>query len=258
MNQKFNYKLLIILLITALGACNKIERISAVRITNVEMLSDSLSAIVYGEIIDSEVKAGSISDHGFCFTEGFADVKLGDANVDTLSLGPVEDENRLFSDTVVMELPNTTYYVRAYMIVDGNAVYGSPKLIKSRDFRVEDLNLGILSTVVAFGPMGSLTIKGFVNKKKIQTDPVTLIDFGTRVSFFPDSTAIGEEIVQLPTTDDIIYFSNPHTGSGLGTPPPSPDDESVYVWGFARYALNANPNDIKTIYTVRRRVRIKP
>ncbi|KOY86981.1 hypothetical protein AD998_13260 [bacterium 336/3] len=257
MNQKYNYYFFwTILFIFILGACNKIERISAVRITNVEMLRDSLSAIVSGEIIDSEVKAGSISDHGFCFTEGFADVRLGNENVDTLSLGPVTDENKVFSDTVVMELPNTTYYVRPYMIVDGKIVYGSPKAVKTRDFKVEDLNLGILSTVVTFGSSGSLDIKAFVNKKKIQTEPVTLMDFGTKVSYLPDSTT-GVFSLIMPTTDDIIYFSDTYTPAILGSPPTS-NAENVYVWAFARFFVNADPNDIRTIYTRMKTVSIKP
>ncbi|MCU0437611.1 MAG: hypothetical protein MUC49_06820 [Raineya sp.] len=255
MIQKYNYSFFIILFSFILGACNKIERISAIRITNVEMLKDSLSAIVSGEIIDSELKDGSITDHGFCFTQDFAGVELGGENVDTLSLGPMTDENKVFSDTAFLKLPNTTYYVRAYMVVDGKIIYGSPKAIRSRNFRIEDLNLGILSTVTTFGVTDTLIINSFINKKKIETEPVTLLDFGTKASFTTDSTT-AHVVLGTPTTNDIIYFSHKRSILDIGIPPANLDN--VYVWAFARFFVNANPNDIRTIYTQRKTVNIKP
>jgi len=243
-------------LVGSFTACNKLERISAVRITRVEMLQDSLSAMVYGEVIDSEAQ-GAISDHGFCFSAGFADPRIGDENTDTVSLGTVTDENKIFSDTILLESPNTFYYVRAFITVNGKTIYGSPRLIKTREITIDDISIAVESTILSLGSTGSLTVKGFVNKKKIEADePVTLVNFGTKVGYEPDSTQTHILIGTLQSAD-IIQFSNTHFETDL-PPPGTANPQVLYVWAFAQYALISDPNDIRTIYTKRKTVRLVP
>jgi len=240
--------------LSVLANCNKLERINGLRITNIDVLEDSLSATVTGEIIDIQTNKNAI-DHGFCYAADFADPKLG--NSDTLSLGVVLDANLTFSDSLLNLSPSTVYYIRPYLMLDStNVVYGGVSSFRTRDFTIDDLPFAITNVLVTF-PSGDLSVSGFVNQKKIEEEnPVQVLSYGTIVSREPDSTATNVSLSNFDaTTEDIIRFSHSHPSIYIPIPsvtlPPELENK-YFVWVFADVAPIANPANITRYYSKRR------
>jgi len=242
------YLFLCILLCSLLLAqCKLIDRISALRILDTRFTDDLLSVVVRAEIIDSERKNG-ITDHGFCYAIGYALPVLGDGISDTLSLGATVDENLPFEGTLTLLEPNSDYYIRAYIIVDGNVVYSSPKFIRTRDFIPEDFDVLVSNTIIT---ENHAFVDAFVNKRRIETrSPVTVWQYGSVIAAEPDSTnGFGSVYTQNPP-EPITHFSDRYPIFLL--PTPSVSSNSLYVWAYADIFFNENPSIIRRIYSRRK------
>lgn len=247
-------KIIFAFIFVGLVACNKLERFNGLRITNLDVLEDSLSAIVTGEIIDIQTDKNAI-DHGFCYAANFADPRIG--NSDTVSLGLVVDANLNFKDSLLNLSPSTIYYVRPYLMLDStNIIYGAVSSFRTRDFTIDDLPFAITNALVTF-PVGDLTVSGFVNQKKIEEEnPIDVLYYGTIVSREPDSTATNVSLsIFDATTEDIIRFTHSHPSGSIPSPtntlPPELENK-YFIWVFADAAPITNPTNITRYYSQRK------
>jgi hypothetical protein len=235
-----------------LNQCKVFERINALRIVETRFVDDLLNAEISAEIIDTEKKS-SITEHGFCYAAGYASPTLDDAFSNTLSLGPVNDENQLFTGKITRLEPNTDYYIRAYMIVGGKVVYSSPKFIRTRDFVLDDFNLLVTNAILS--DSNQITVTAFVNKKRIETrNPVTIWQYGSIVAAEPDSTnGLSSTYTQSPP-EPITYFIDNFPISVL--PSPSVPSNSIFIWAYADIRPISNPNVTFRLYSRRRRIQL--
>jgi hypothetical protein len=248
------YKSLIMLaLLSNLFACNRFERISSVRIVSLNFTDDSLGVIATGEVIDRQ--GGIITDHGFCFSSINANPKIGDLDSDTLSLGNLLDETKAFSDSIKKLPPDTRYFVRSFMNLDGQLVYGDVKTFQTRLIRKQDVALAIENITVTPDIMGTgkVIVRGFINKLKIEEDSVTIVRYGTIVSYVAtDSTNGRQESTFLnPIFTDFNYE---YLVSSIPNPPTNP--EYYFVWAFVEVSFNSNAANKRLFYTKPKQVKI--
>lgn len=230
-----------------LGQCTLFNRISALRILDTNFTDDLLSVVVRAEIIDSE-KKNSITDHGFCYAIGYALPTLGDGLSDTLSLGTPTDENSPFEGTLTLLEPNTDYYIRAYMVVDGKIVYSTPKFIRTRDFIPEDFDVLVSNALLSDN---EIFINAFVNKRRIETrNPVTVWQYGSIVASDPDSTNGLSSVYTQAPPEPITHFQDIFPTTLL--PTPTVLSNKVYAWAYADVFFNENPSIVRRIYSRRR------
>jgi hypothetical protein len=248
--MKKNYLITVLLSVVVLCSCNRLERINAVRVKGIQIRSDSLSAIVTGEIIDTQEKA-EVTDHGFCYAINYGDPRIGLENTDSISLGRLPEGTVEFTDTLKNITPNSVCYVRAFVVVRGTIVYGSVKSFRTRGGRIEDVPMAI--NLVLWG-VDTVTVKGFINRSRVEQEPVVMLQYGTIVSFSPDSTQGASQYLPPPATAGMENFSFAYGTAGI---PPSPANR-LYVWGVVEYyQQGGDPNDVRRFYT-RRKVLFGP
>ena len=229
--------------------CRLIDRISALRILDTRFTDDLLSVVVSAEIIDSERKNG-ISDHGFCYAIGYALPVLGDGISDTLSLGAITDEGLPFEGILTQLEPNTDYYIRAYMVVNGKTVYSNPKFVRTRDFIPEDFDVLVSNTIIL---ENDAFVDAFVNKRRIETrSPVTVWQYGSIIAAEPDSTNGFSSIYTQNPPEPITRFEDNYPIFLL--PTPTTPSNKLYVWAYADIFFNENPSIVRRIYSIRREV----
>ena len=247
--KKLYFFSVLILTCLFLGQCKLFDRVSALRILETNFTDDMLSLVVRAEIIDSERKNG-ITDHGFCYAAGYAVPALGDGLSDTLSLGPITDENLPFEGTLTLLEPNTDYYIRAYMIVDGKTIYSSPKFVRTCDFIPKDFDVLVSNLLLS---ENEAFVNAFVNKRRIETrNPVTVWQYGSVIAAEPDSTNGLSSVYTNSPPEPITHFEDSFPIFLLPTPTNSSD--KIYVWAYADIFFNENPNITRRIYSRRREV----
>jgi hypothetical protein len=245
--KKIYYFLLLSFSLFLLGQCRLLDRISALRILDTRFTDDLLSVVVSAEIIDSERK-NAITDHGFCYAIGYANPELGDGLSDTLSLGAVGNEDIPFEGILRQLEPNTDYYIRAYMIVEGRVVYSLPRFVRTRDFIPEDFDALVSNAIIT---ENDAFVDAFVNKRRIETrSPVTVWQYGTTIAAEPDSTNGLSSVYTQNPPDPITRFTDSYPIFLLPTPT-NPSDK-LYLWAYADIYLNENPSIIRRIYSRRR------
>lgn len=247
--MKLHYKLSfgLILLAFLASQCRLIERISFLRILDTRFTDDLLSVVVTAEIIDSEKKNG-IADHGFCYAIGYANPELGDGFSDTLSLGALNNEDAPFEGILTRLEPNTDYYIRAYMTINGRTVYSLPKFVRTRDFIPEDFDVLVSNVIVM---QDNAIVNAFVNKRRIETrNPVTVWQYGSIIAAEPDSTNGFASVYTQNPPDPITHFTDTYPIFLL--PVPITSTNNLYAWAYADIFFNENPNIIRRIYSQRR------
>lgn len=245
--KKLYHSLVVLFCSLLLVQCRSFDRISALRILDIRFTDDLLNVVVSAEIIDSEKKNG-ITDHGFCYTAGYALPTLGDGISDTLSLGEVSDENLPFEGKITRLVPSTDYYIRAYITVNGKTVYSSPKFIRTRDFIPNDFDVLVTNAVIS---ENQVIVDAFVNRKRIESRNLTITQYGSIVAAEPDSTkGLSIAHTNIPP-DPITYFTDEYSVSVLPTPATPPD--SFYIWAYADVYFD---QDITLIYRIYSRKRI--
>ncbi|MCS6794615.1 MAG: hypothetical protein NZ516_01500 [Raineya sp.] len=251
--MKKHYLVIFVLVIAAimwLTTCSPIERINALRITEINFVGDGLQAEVFSEVIDTEKKK-TASQHGFCWAIN-AVPQLGNAGVDSIMLGEKANEAQLFSAVIERLLPSTDYYIRSFMVVDGKTQYSLPQKIRTRDIRPEDVLISITNSFIT---NDSVFLYGIVNKERIEfLAPVTVTQYGTILASEPDSTK-GISQVQTNFTPNVIN-SFTHKYAKANVPPPTitlpqPLQGSYFAWAFVDFYLNSNPSDVQRRYTRR-------
>lgn len=247
--KKIYYTSLLLLYFLLLWQCKSLDRISALRIVDARFTENLLSMAVSAEIIDSE-KKNAITDHGFCYTVGYALPALGDGFSDTLSLGTVTDENLPFEGIITELEPGRDYYIRAYMVIEGKVVYSAPKSLRTRDFIPEDFNVLVSNALVT---ENEVSVKAFVNKARIEArNPVTVWQYGSIVASEPDSThGLSNTYTQSPP-NPITYFNCTYPINLL--PVPTVPSNKIYVWAYADVFLNENPSITQRIYSKRKEI----
>lgn len=245
--KKLYYFLLFFLCLSLLNQCKLLDRISALRILDTQFTDDLLSVVVSAEIIDSE-KKNSITEHGFCYTKGYALPTISDGNSDTLSLGVITDENQPFEATIKDLEPNTDYYIRAYIIIEGKVVYSNPKFVRTRDFIPEDFNVLVSNFIFSDN---QAFVKAFVNKRRIETrNPVTVWQYGSIIAAEPDSTNGLSSVYTQSPPNPITDFEDTFPINLL--PAPVTPSNKLYVWAYADIFFNENPSITRRIYSLRR------
>ncbi len=232
----------------AFNACSPIERINALRITEINFIGDGLSVNISSEVIDTDKKK-TASQHGFCWAMG-AVPELGMVGVDSLLLGEKANEDQLFSATIERLLPSTDYYFRSFLIVDGNIKYSLPQKVRTRNMRPEDVIITITNSINA---KDTIYLKGIVNKERIEfLFPVTVTQYGTLLASEPDSTK-GISIVETNFMfEGMSQFFHKYAKANVPLPTvtlPQPLQNSYFAWAFVDFYPNNNPSQIQRRYT---------
>lgn len=248
MKKLYFFTFLFVMGLFALNACSPIERVNALRITEINFIGDGLSVNISSEVIDTDKKK-TASQHGFCWAMG-AVPELGMVGVDSLLLGKKANEDQLFSATIERLLPSTDYYFRSFLIVDGNIKYSLAEKIRTRDIRPEDVIISITNSI---NIKDTIYLKGIVNKKRMEfLFPVTVTQYGTLLASEPDSTK-GISIIETNFIPETINdFLHKYPKADVPAPTitlPQPLQGSYFAWAFVDFYPNNNPSQIQRRYT---------
>jgi uncharacterized protein (TIGR02145 family) len=139
-----NYRFLIAIFLCALTACTRSEPEDNLKITTEDVIVYPEGIYIFSGTLLS-IGDGKISEHGFCYSESIdpvldeTSIKLGSRNLEGS-----------FNSTVYDLSLNTTYYVRAYAIVNTITRYGDEKTFTTPETlvpTVTDINHNIYHTV---------------------------------------------------------------------------------------------------------------
>ncbi|MGD1839414.1 MAG: hypothetical protein ACFB0B_00730 [Thermonemataceae bacterium] len=247
----FSLSLSWILLCLLLVACDDFARFSAVRITSVNVDNDSLSFDIAGEFIDNEDDR-TIVDHGFCFSRESFTPRLDQVDTDSVSLGMVVDEDDVFSATVERLIPNSNYFVRAFMIIDEEVIYSTVRRVDTPNFNVLDF---LISTEYAIVTGNTIEVKGAVNEIPVEGSPITIIRYGSLVAAEPDSTStLSMSVDETVLEEGSATFLHQYDIAMIPTSGLPLPVNRYYIWSFVEFTRDDNPIETRTIYTGRRSV----
>jgi hypothetical protein len=233
-----------------LTSCSLIERINALRITEINFIGNGLQATVVSEVLDTEKKK-TATEHGFCWAIGVVP-ELGTSYTDSIMLGEKANEDQLFSATIERLLPDTDYYIRSFLIVDGKIKYSLPEKIRTREIRPEDVLISITSSVMG---QDSVFLYGIVNKTRFEfLAPVTVTQYGTIIATEPDSTK-GISKTETNFVPNVINnFLHKYAKPNIPPPTitlPQPLQGALFAWAFVDFYRNDTPSQIRRLYTRR-------
>ncbi len=214
--------MLLSLLLIFFNSCMP-ERLNIVDIEKFELIGDSTSIRLYGEVVDFNKKQG-ISQHGFCYSaERFPEINRDS----TINLGAYS-ANEAFFMADLNGQPGKNYFVRAFVIVDGKVHYSPLRNFRTRSARLGDLDIAIEFSAILGD---SLVVQGFSNKVILEKNQqANFIQYGSIVNNVPDSTSGLSSANNVNNPDNALRFREQFYLPNL---PNFSSTTEIFVWTYA-------------------------